>query len=327
MLVLLFTTIGLNDLRLNNIAFGYKGKGRIFEGLNLNFKQGSFVFILGENGSGKSTLLKLILGANEASSGSITYNNLPLKDHLERAKRIGYIPQSKGIDPEMSLNDMLDFIAKSHRLNGSIFQERKSQIISSLGLSGILTERSKKLSGGQQQLISISLGLIHDPEIVLLDEPFVGLDYGTRSKIIAFLKSTGKTILCVTHDIDLAQNNADKILFLEKGKPQEYGTPEEIIEQQPYFVAEVDFAPKLMDRLPEMEEVQMIYHYHRVTITCPDRKDLTDPIDRLLKQREESILQLKVYRKNLKSTLIGRYQLSFSDREEGKKNKKRQRKK
>jgi ABC-type multidrug transport system ATPase subunit len=318
-------TTDLNELSIKDITFNYPRKEKLFEGFSLGFNRGDFVFILGENGSGKSTFLKLVLGAVAPSSGSVTYQERLFKNERERAQTIGYVPQSGGIDPEMSLSDMLDFIAQSHHLSGEPFRQRKQQVIHSLGLSDILYENAKKLSGGQQQLISITLGLIHDPEIVLLDEPFVGLDYGTRSKMIAYLKSTGKTILCVSHDIDLAQSSADKVLFLEKGKRREYASPNEIIQAHPYFVAEVDLIPEMEVNLPKMDRIRIRRHHNRITITCPDSFEFTDHVNDLLKQWETMIFGLKTYHRNLKSTLIGRYQLSFSDRTE--KNKKRHEKK
>ena len=90
-------------------------------------------------------------------------------------------------------------------------------------------------------MVNIAIGLTHNPEILLLDEPFVGLDFNVKLNLISFLKSLNKTIICVTHDIDLAERNADTIILLKKGKILEQSKPAALIKKHPYITAEIDF--------------------------------------------------------------------------------------
>ncbi len=313
--------IDLNELKLDKLGFSYSKKEPLLQNLNIDFVAGEFIFILGENGSGKSTILKLILGALRADSGEVLYNACKFKDTNERARKIGYVPQSGGIDQEMSPNDMLDFIGKSHRIPQDVLKKRKEELIDSLGIGDILYRQAKKLSGGQKQLINIALGLIHDPEFILLDEPFVGLDYGTCSKVVAFLKASGKTILCVSHDIDLAQSSSDRILFMKMGEVKEYASANEIIESSPYFVAEVDFNQEYNFNSLKIEGVRFTQQHQRLTIVCPDRIEFTEKVNALL-ESWNNLSGIKIYRSNLKSSLIGKYKLSFSEQHGRKKNKK-----
>ena len=197
--------------------------------------------LLGQNGSGKSTILKLILGAVSASEGSILFDNKKINNTSKKSRLIGYIPQSYSLDGEMFVKDIIPFIASLHGLEKNNIDERKAFLEHSLGLTPFFNKQIKKLSGGQKQLVNIAIGLTHNPEILLLDEPFVGLDFNVKLNLISFLKSLNKTIICVTHDIDLAERNADTIILLKNGKILEQSKPAALIRKHPYITAEIDF--------------------------------------------------------------------------------------
>ena len=202
-------------IELQHIKFKYPKGELVFDDFNISFNKGDFIFVLGANGSGKSSLLKLILGAESPKKGNIFFEGKEITSIKTRSKLIGYIPQSYGLDHEMYVEDILNFIGSLHQLSKQELTERKSFLIKSLGLNHIINKKVKKLSGGQKQLVNIALGLIHNPEILLIDEPFVGLDYGIKSKIISFLNSINKTIICVSHDIEMQKTTLVRFCLLK----------------------------------------------------------------------------------------------------------------
>jgi ABC-type multidrug transport system ATPase subunit len=313
-------------IELQHIKFKYPKGELVFDDFNISFNKGDFIFVLGANGSGKSSLLKLILGAESPKKGNIFFEGKEITSIKTRSKLIGYIPQSYGLDHEMYVEDILNFIGSLHQLSKQELTERKSFLIKSLGLNHIINKKVKKLSGGQKQLVNIALGLIHNPEILLIDEPFVGLDYGIKSKIISFLNSINKTIICVSHDIEMAENNASKVLFIEDGVIQDYRDPKEIIESNPYYLEEIDFKEELDFKVTFDGEISSTKHHNRLIVTCPNKEDLVNKIKLFKEENSAKISSTRHCENNLQSTLVGFNKLSLTDKQadkKGKGNKKR----
>ncbi len=316
----------MKAIELQHIKFKYPKGALVFDDFSVEFEKGDFVFLLGANGSGKSSLLKLILGAEIPQKGNVVFEGKEIKNVKSRSKLIGYIPQSYGLDHEMYVTDILDFIGSLHDLSRKKFKERKLFLINALGLNYIVNKKVKKLSGGQKQLVNIALGLIHNPDILLIDEPFVGLDYGIKSKIISFLNAIHKTILCVSHDIEMAENNATKILLIDKGVMQDYRNPKEIIASNPYFLEEIDFKEAIDFDVNFDDEISSVKHHNRLIVSCPNRLELVEKVKLFKKENIDKISSTRYCENNLQSTLVGFNKLSLVEKqgeEKGKGKKKR----
>ena len=300
-------------VELHNVKFNYPDKKMIFGSFDLQIETGDLVFLMGANGSGKSTLLKLILGANIPSDGTVVIDGARDLSTKKRTSKVAYVPQDKGLDPEMNATDVFDFIASAHGLNRARRTERKNYIYQALGLDEIKEKRIKYLSGGQRQLINIGIALLHDPEILLLDEPFVGLDYGSKSNIIALLRSLNKSVLCITHDIDFAESNADKILLLEKGRILEYEPPVDLVQSNPYYIAELDFKEGNMPKVQFSEEIESHVQFNRLVLSTKYEEARVTEIVNYMTAHKEQIASLKTFERNLKSTLVGKYRMSFAE--------------
>ena len=320
-------TMTFMRVELNDINFKYPKGEVIFKDFNLSIEDKEFTCLLGPNGSGKSTLIKLILGAISPSKGTTFFNNSEFSNISERSKLIGYIPQSYSLDGEMFVEDSIAFIGSLYGLDSKSIAERKSFLEKSLALTPLLQKQIKKLSGGQKQLINIALGLVHDPEILLLDEPFVGLDYGIKSTLLSFLNSLNKTIICITHDLKVAETNADTIVLLKRGKILEQRKPSELINQHPYVLTEIDFK--------EEAELQSFTFSEGISFTLQNRRatlsyKLTSALDKEIEIFNEKyrtlISSTQVYRNNLTSTLVGLHNFSVTIKGEGKKHKKKNKK-
>jgi ABC-type multidrug transport system ATPase subunit len=308
-------------IELQHIKFKYPKGDLVFDDFSVDFNKGDFIFLLGANGSGKSSLLKLILGAVKPKKGAVLFAGNQIDSVQTRSKLIGYIPQSYGLDHEMYVTDIIDFIGSLHDLSRQEFKERKSFLINALGLDHIIDKKVKKLSGGQKQLVNIALGLIHNPDILLIDEPFVGLDYGIKSKIISFLNAIKKTIICVSHDIEMAENNATKILLINKGVIQDYRSPSEIIASNPYYLEEIDFKEAIDFDAKLDDEISSVKHHNRLIVSCPNRIELIDKIKVFKEEFSAKIASTRYCENNLQSTLVGFNKLSLAEKEGGKKGK------
>ncbi len=309
----------MNEIELRHINFKYTNGPSVFENFNLSVEPGSFIFLLGSNGSGKSSLLKLVLGAVTPNNGAVFFRGEEVKSIKRRSKLIGYIPQNYGLDNEMYVDDILKYVGSLHQLSSKELRDRRAFLITALDLNNIIDRKVKTLSGGQKQLVNIAVGLIHDPDILLIDEPFVGLDYGIKSKIISFLNSINKTIICASHDIEMAENNASKILLINNGVTEDYRAPKEIIEDNPYYLEEIDFKEQFEAPWEFSSEISSSKHHNRLILSCPNKKELIDEVDSFKQEFHSKISSTRIGQNNLQSTLVGFNNFSLNDKKGEKK--------
>ncbi len=309
---------------LNNIKFKYPKEEVLFKDFNLSIQKNQITCLLGPNGSGKSTLLKLILGAVTEAKGNILFDDKTLNNTSKKSRLIGYVPQSYSLDGEMFVDDIITFMASLHGLKKNNITERKNKIVQSLELTTYINQQIKKLSGGQKQLINVALGLTHNPEILLLDEPFVGLDLTVKLNLISFLKSLKKTIICVTHDIDFAERSADEIVLLKKGQILEQSKPFTLIKKHPYITAEIDFKEGVeFNKMTFNERIYVSFQNRRATLFCKNTSLLSQEIERFKKEHNEFIISSRISQNNLTSTLMGLHKVSLSNTKRERKVKKK----
>lgn len=301
----------MSKIEIHNLCFSYHSSPKLFQDFNLILEGQKLHFLLGANGSGKTSLIKLLLGVLKQYSGDISFGDKGGIAFDQRAALIGYVPQDYGLDGEMSVIDTLDLISSLHNQNGSDSAVIKQQVIDNLGISPLLKKRIKYLSGGQKQLINISLALLHDPQIIVLDEPFVGLDYANKSKIISLVKSLSKTVICITHDIALAEYNANAIVLLKEGRLEVNDTPSSILARHPYKLIELDFKPKSQINYDAIAGMQYIQQKNRLIISFKDKERPQRSVDDFLLDNEQNIASSKVYKNNLRASLVGAYNFTF----------------
>ena len=190
----------------------YYGETRVLAGLNLKVEKGDFISIMGSSGSGKSTLLNLIGGMDRPDKGKILVNeeDISLYDDdpltLYRRKKIGFIFQFFNLLPNITVSENIEIPLL---LNGITNNARMKEYIHIVGLGGREKAYPYELSGGEQQRVAIARALIHDPDIILADEPTGSLDSHTGNTIMELIstlvENTRKTVLLVTHDQSIAQ--------------------------------------------------------------------------------------------------------------------------
>jgi heme exporter protein A len=192
----------------------------ILRGIDLSITQGETVAILGPNGAGKSTLLKVLATLIKPTSGLVKINGLDLKkDHIEVKKLFGYLPHSSLLYDHYTPLENLVFFGDLYGVKD--VENRARNLVNEVGLSFFINEPVKNFSRGMIQRIAIARAIIHEPKIMLLDEPHTGLDQGAitiLNNVVLSMKEKGCTTLMVTHDFKQAAAICDRIIIVKNGK-------------------------------------------------------------------------------------------------------------
>jgi branched-chain amino acid transport system ATP-binding protein len=211
-------------LRLENINTGYDKKQVLFD-VSFEVQQGDIALLIGSNGSGKSTLLKAIFGLNKIWSGNIFFENEDITNAPSNTllkKGLMYIPQKENCFDNLTVKENLEIsgIALNDKI---LFEKRYENILEQFNvLKPLLQQNPMKLSGGERQMLTLAMALIHQPKLLLLDEPFTGLSPQAMNQTIETLKQINKsqnvTLLIVEHRLKEALVLASKLIGLKYGR-------------------------------------------------------------------------------------------------------------
>ncbi|WP_238335674.1 ABC transporter ATP-binding protein [Serinicoccus kebangsaanensis] len=204
------------------------------DGVTFQIRPGETYGLLGPNGAGKTTTISMIAGLLRPDAGSVTVAGVPLGDRPIEAKRhIGLVPQDLAIYPELSARDNLTYFGRLQGLSGSRLRERVGAVLETVGLTDRAKGASKKFSGGMKRRLNIGIGLLHEPRLLILDEPTVGVDPQSRHAIlesVEALSTEGMAVLYTTHYMEEAERLCDRIGIIDAGSLQAEGTRDELVD-------------------------------------------------------------------------------------------------
>ena len=206
-------------------------KKRSLEGLTMQVENGEVFGFLGPNGAGKSTTIKLLVGLIFPDAGTARILGKPITD-IEMHRNIGYLPEQPYFYDYLTAAELLDYFARIHDLPAAERSERVGGVLKKVGLETAGRIQLRKYSKGMLQRVGLAQAILHDPQVVILDEPMSGLDpIGRREArdIILELKREGKTILFSTHILSDAEMLCDRVGVIVGGKLRGVGAPEEIV--------------------------------------------------------------------------------------------------
>ncbi len=189
------------------------------DGLTFSVPAGQVFGFLGPNGAGKTTAMRAIFGVTALDAGEIRWRGRPVDEAARRT--FGYMPEERGLYPAMELFDQVDYFARLHGLDGPAAAKAAWHWIDRLGLSGRGRTRIDALSHGNQQRAQLAVALVHDPELLVLDEPFSGLDPGgidDMSAILAERAAAGVTVLFSSHQLDLVEGLCEAVAIIYRGR-------------------------------------------------------------------------------------------------------------
>jgi ABC-2 type transport system ATP-binding protein len=202
--------------------------------LSLAVNGGEIVGLVGRNGAGKTTAMRAVMGIYRPLGRSITWSGHPvaLSDRL----RFGYMPEERGLYPQMRVLDQIAYFARLHGVELPAARREAQRWLTRLGLEGRELDRVVALSHGNQQRVQLAVALVYQPELLVLDEPFAGLDpsaVDSLSEVLRAETARGTAVLFSSHQLDLIERLCDRIVILEQGKVLATGTLDELLARSP----------------------------------------------------------------------------------------------
>ena len=222
-------------IRVMDVHKSYTKEKETIKGVSFEVKEGEIFGLLGPNGAGKTTLMQMIATLMKPTSGIIAIDDMTAdKDLLEIHRKIGFLTNEIKLDPLSTPNRLFDFFAELYDIPKSELESRREESFKRFGIGPFADKRIIELSTGMKQKISIAISLIHNPPIIIFDEPTNGLDILTSKQVTDYLKELrdqGHAIILSTHIFSVAEELCDEIAILVDGKIAAQGTVEELIEQ------------------------------------------------------------------------------------------------
>ena len=220
-------TLSVRDLRKRYGAL------EAVKGVSFEIHEGETYGLLGPNGAGKTTTISMVCGLLSRDGGSVTLDGTPIDVGAVAAKAgIGFVPQELAIYPDLTARENLAFFGRLYGLGGSALKARIEEVLDLIGLTERGNDRTDRYSGGMQRRLNIGIGLLHQPRLLLLDEPTVGVDPQSRNAIlesIATLGKAGMAILYTTHYMEEAERLCDRIAIIDGGEIRAEGTQKELV--------------------------------------------------------------------------------------------------
>ena len=279
--------------------------------LSLEIKEGEILGFLGPNGAGKTTTIRLICGLLEADTGQILWNGLPKRSTTS----IGVCSQENIYWPRLTCKEQLVFQAKIYGLSTSLGEQRATDLLKKLGLTAKANVLAEKLSGGMKRRLNIALALVHDPSVLILDEPEAGLDPQSRILVRELIRELGqsKTIILTTHNMDEAERLADRVAIIDHGQLLKVGRVSDL----KLLLGEEDVLELLLDiesgaemqladfalRLDLMEEWLSLRN-NRLSIKRAGVMDILPKAIIALKERDIGVLDVSMRPKTLEDVFI-----------------------
>ena len=237
------------SIELKNIEKSF-GKNKVINKFDIKINDGEFVVLVGPSGCGKSTLLRMISGLESVDTGEIYLDNKLINNLIPSKREIAMVFQSYALYPHMNVFENMAFGLKMEKIPKNEINQKVNNAAATLQIEDLLKRKPKQLSGGQRQRVAIGRAITRSPKVFLFDEPLSNLDAALRSEmrveISKLHKKMNSNIIYVTHDQVEAMTLADRIVVLNKGNIEQYGTPNEIYsDPNNIFVAEFIGSPKM----------------------------------------------------------------------------------
>ena len=211
-----------------------RGRVHALRGLDLDVRAGEIYGLLGPNGAGKTTTLRILASLLAPTSGTARIAGVDVQeDPLEVRRRIGFLSASTGLYPRLTARETLRYFGELHGIEPSRLDARIEELIASFGMQDFADGRCEGLSTGQRQKVSIARAVLHDPPVLILDEPTTGLDVIASGAMIDFIESrraAGTCVLFSTHVLSEAERLCDRIGIVYSGRLLAAGTYEELVE-------------------------------------------------------------------------------------------------
>lgn len=295
-------------IEIKDVTKSY-GRQKVLQNVSFEIMEGELFGLLGPNGAGKSTLIDILTGIQSMDSGEIFINGKSIKtDKVEIRKNLGLVPQDIALLEELNAVDNLEYFGGLYGLAG---QELKSQIEKLLEVAGLTDKKKEKVknySGGMKRRLNIAVAMLHNPSILILDEPTVGVDAQSRQHIFDYIQSLaeqGTTILYTSHYMEEIETLCKRVFILDLGEEVAYGTKEEVKK----LVGHTQTVALTLDRVPAGFDEVLKNSENGIQFVTVDGQDMALTIDqtifsmmKLIEQVEQAQLVIKSV--NVKETTL-----------------------
>lgn len=245
------------SLDIRSLSKAY-GKLQALRDTTFDVRAGEIFGFVGSNGAGKTTTMRIILGVLSCDSGEVLWDGKPV-DHEVR-KRIGYMPEERGLYPKMRVAEQLTYLARLHGLTPKAATAAMEHWTETLGVAGRRGDEVQKLSLGNQQRVQLAAALVHNPEILVLDEPFSGLDPVAVDVMVGVLREradSGVPVLFSSHQLDLVERLCDRVGITKGGEMVTVGTIEELRRHEhPRWLVDGPAPAAWLDQIPGAQIVR-----------------------------------------------------------------------
>ena len=300
-------------LSLNGLQKSY-GDLVAVKDLSLDVYRGEVFGFLGPNGAGKTTTIKMICGLLESDTGEIIINNRSLKEHYRECKRtIGLCPEDLVIWESLTCLEQLEFMGRQYDLSKDAAKKKALELLDILGLIDKRKTMAKELSSGMKRRLNIALALVHDPEILILDEPQAGLDPQSRILVREYIRSLSKsiTVILTTHDMDEVDKLADRVGIIDNGQMLVLDSPEGLKNRiGAGDILEIKFAAGQDGTLKNLEAVfpkslpNFTYQDETMRLANVDTLDVLPLLLETFRRAHMEILDITIRKKTLEDVFI-----------------------
>ena len=251
----------MNAIEIQSLKKVYDTNVEALKGINLTIPKGSFFGLLGPNGAGKTTTIGILTGlVNKTSGTAKIFNNDIIQDYKKARQLIGLSPQEINLDVFFTIRKILEFQAGYFGVTSNIAKKRVDEILKKLGIYDKKDNTARHLSGGMKRRVQIAKALVHDPPILILDEPTAGVDIELRHMLwdyLTILNNEGKTILLTTHYIEEAEKLCNEIAIINDGQIIKHGDTKSIIKEVSLNTIEIELVDVSKLSLPNNIEYEI----------------------------------------------------------------------
>lgn len=238
----------MNKIVIKGLSKSYDGKKDALNSLDLVIPNGMFG-ILGRNGSGKSTLMNIIATILQPSKGTVTINGIEIKNSQKIRQMIGYLPQDFDFYPNMKVSEVLYYLGFLSKINQKDFDKYVDLILRKVNLIDYKNKKVKSLSGGMKKRLGIAQAILHDPKVIIVDEPTAGLDPEERVRLRNLLSdlAENKIVIISTHIVSDIESTCNRIAILDKGSLVYKGDIPSLIQESDDHIYEINLSPSELE--------------------------------------------------------------------------------
>jgi ABC-2 type transport system ATP-binding protein len=299
-------------IQINNLKKSF-AEFQAVKGIDLIIQRGEILSLLGPNGAGKSTTISMLCGLLEPTEGDALILGHSIRSESAAARAVlGVVPQDIALYPDMSARENLLFWGKMYNLRGALLKERVAETLDMIGLADRQNDKVGTFSGGMKRRVNIAAALLHHPQIVIMDEPTVGIDPQSRRHILDNVKALNKlgmTVLYTTHYMEEAQELSNHIAIMDTGRMVAYGTHTELLQMVGELTRidlQINVEPQLL--LPQWQQVTGIEKitpdHNQITILVKDSNQVLPHLFEIAGQQGARITAVDIFEPNLEAVFL-----------------------